>query len=111
MPNRWTNLLGVVTLACIVVVTVTVTVTGLLLMFWYTSSSAATTCTGGYAPLHGAEVSQAFPSTMRISFDVPGGLLIRQAHHWAGLLLPASIIMQILATFFTGAFRRPRRGT
>ena len=47
---------------------------------------------------------------MGITFDVPGGLLIRQAHHWSALLLPASIIMQLLTTFFTGAFRRPRRG-
>ena len=95
-----------VTLACIVVVSVT----GVLLMFWYTPSSDLTTYTGGYVPLHGAEVSKAFASTMRITFEVPGGLLIRQAHHWAALLLPASIIMQILTTFFTGAFRRPRRG-
>ncbi len=106
VPNHWTNLFGVVTLACIVVVFVT----GVILMFWYTPSSATTTYTGDYAPLHGAEVSQAIASTMRISFDIPGGLLIRQAHHWAGLLLPASIIMQLLTTFFTGAFRRPRRG-
>ena len=106
VPNHWTNLFGVVTLACIVVVTVT----GVLLMFWYTPSSDLTTYTGGYVPLHGAEVSKAFASTMHITFEVPGGLLIRQAHHWAGLLLPASIIMQILTTFFTGAFRRPRRG-
>jgi ubiquinol-cytochrome c reductase cytochrome b subunit len=106
VPRHWTNLFGVVTLACIVVVTVT----GLLLMFFYTPSSDPTTYTGGYAPLHGAEVSKAFASTMFITFDLPGGLLIRQAHHWAGLLLPAAIIMQLLTTFFTGAFRRPRRG-
>ena len=106
VPNHWTNLFGVVTLACIVVLMVT----GVLLTFWYTPSSAITIYTGGYIPLVGAEVSQAFASTMRITFEIPGGLLIRQAHHWAGLLLPASIIMQILATFFTGAFRRPRRG-
>ncbi|WP_157008232.1 cytochrome b [Agromyces laixinhei] len=105
VPSHWTNLFGVVTLACIVVITVT----GVLLMFWYTPSSELTTYSGGYAPLHGAEVSKAFASTMHISFEVPGGLLIRQAHHWAGLLLPASIIMQLLTTFFTGAFRRPRR--
>ena len=89
VPRHWTNLFDVVTLASIVVVTVT----GLLLMFFYTPSSDTTTYTGGYAPLHGAEVSKAFASTMGITFDVPGGLLIRQAHHWAGLLLPASIIM------------------
>ena len=105
VPNHWTNLFGVVTLACIIVLIVT----GVLLMFWYTPSSDLTTYTGGYLPLQGAEVSKAFASTMYITFEVPGGLLIRQAHHWAGLLLPASIIMQILTTFFTGAFRRPRR--
>lgn len=105
-PNHWTNLFGVATIACIVVVTLT----GVLLMFFYTPSSAATTYTGDYAPLRGATVSQAFDSTMRVTFDVPGGLLIRQAHHWSGLLLPASIIVQLLASFFTGAFRRPRRG-
>ena len=106
VPNHWTNLFGVVTLACIIVLIVT----GVLLMFWYTPSSDLTTYTGGYLPLHGAEVSKAFASTMHISFEVPGGLLIRQAHHWAALLLPAAIIAQLLATFFTGAFRRPRRG-
>lgn len=106
VPSHWTNLFGVVTLACIVVVTIT----GLWLMFFYTPSGDPTTYEGGYAPLHGAEVSKAFASTMRITFDVPGGLLMRQAHHWAALLLPASIIMQLLTTFFAGGFRRPRRG-
>ncbi|MGR0221308.1 cytochrome bc1 complex cytochrome b subunit [Agromyces sp. ZXT2-6] len=106
VPTHWSNLFGVVTLACLVVVTLT----GLWLMFFYTPSSATTTYRGVYMPLHGAEVSQAFASTMRITFDVPGGLLMRQAHHWAALLLPASIIVQLLTTFFTGAFRRPRRG-
>ncbi|WP_173923279.1 cytochrome b N-terminal domain-containing protein [Agromyces sp. Marseille-P2726] len=105
VPNHWTNLFGIVTVALLTVVTVT----GLLLMFFYTPSSGLTTYTGSYAPLHGAEVSKAFDSTMRLTFDVPGGLLLRQAHHWSGLLLPASIIMQLLTTFFTGGFRRPRR--
>jgi ubiquinol-cytochrome c reductase cytochrome b subunit len=106
IPSHWTNLFGIVTLACIVVVTVT----GLWLMFFYTPSSETVTYSGGYAPLQGAEVSKAFASTMAITFDVPGGLLVRQAHHWAALLLPAAIITQLLTTFFTGAFRRPRRG-
>ncbi|WP_350348908.1 cytochrome b N-terminal domain-containing protein [Agromyces sp. G08B096] len=106
IPLHWTNLFGVVTFACLVVVTVS----GLLLMFFYTPSSELTTYEGGYAPLHGAEVSQAFASTMRLTFEIPGGLLVRQAHHWSALLLPASIIMQLATTFFTGAFRRPRRG-
>ncbi|WP_347978706.1 cytochrome b N-terminal domain-containing protein [Microbacterium sp. ProA8] len=105
VPTHWTNLFGIVTVASIVVVTVT----GILLMFFYTPSSEATVYDGSYAPLHGATVSQAFASTMRVTFDVPGGVVLRQAHHWAALLLPAAIVVQLAATFFTGAFRRPRR--
>jgi ubiquinol-cytochrome c reductase cytochrome b subunit len=41
--------------------------------------------------------------------DVTGGLLLRQAHHWAALMLPGSVALQLLSTFFTGAFRRPRQ--
>lgn len=106
VPTHWTNLFGVVTVACLAVIAVT----GVWLMFFYVPSGDPTTYDGGYAPLHGAEASMAFASTMRITFDVPGGLLMRQAHHWAALLLPASVIMQLLAAFFTGGFRRPRRG-
>lgn len=107
VPLHWTNLFGVVSLAC----TAVLLVTGLVLMFFYTPSSDLVTYHGSYAPLRGAEVSKAFESTMAISFDLRGGLLLRQAHHWAALLLPASIIIQLLVTFFTGGFRRPRRGS
>jgi ubiquinol-cytochrome c reductase cytochrome b subunit len=105
VPTHWTNLFGIITVASLVVVTVT----GVLLMFFYTPSSEGAVYAGSYAPLHGATVSQAFASTMRVTFDVPGGVVLRQAHHWAALLLPAAIIVQLVATFFTGAFRRPRR--
>ncbi|GAA5101134.1 cytochrome bc complex cytochrome b subunit [Microbacterium yannicii] len=105
VPMHWTSLFGVISLASLVVVVVT----GLLLMVFYTPSSAGTIYTGSYAPLHGAVVSKAFASTMNITFDVAGGVILRQAHHWAALLLPAAIIVQLVATFFTGAFRRPRR--
>jgi ubiquinol-cytochrome c reductase cytochrome b subunit len=103
---HWTSLFGVVSAAALVVVTVT----GVLLMFFYTPSGASTTYVGSYAPLHGTEVSHAFASTMHVTFDVPGGQVLRQSHHWAGLLLPASIVLQLVTTFFTGGFRRPRRG-
>jgi ubiquinol-cytochrome c reductase cytochrome b subunit len=106
VPNHWTNLFGIVTAACIVVLFGT----GIVLMFFYTPSNEVVTYAGSYAPLHGAEVSKAFDSTMRVTFDVPGGLLVRQAHHWAALLLPVAVIVQMLSIFFTGGFRRPRRG-
>jgi ubiquinol-cytochrome c reductase cytochrome b subunit len=96
---------GIVSLACIAVIFVT----GVLLMFFYSPSSTPVTYQGAYSPLDGATMSKAMRSTLTISFDVRGGLLVRQAHHWAALLLPASVILQLLTTFFTGAFRRPRR--
>jgi len=45
---------------------------------------------------------------MDISFDIRGGLLVRQIHHWAALLFVASIGLHMLRVFFTGAFRKPR---
>jgi ubiquinol-cytochrome c reductase cytochrome b subunit len=105
VPTHWTGLFGVITMACVVVLLVS----GVFLMFFYTPSSATVTYRGGYAPLHGVEMSKAFASTLGVSFDVRGGLLLRQAHHWAALLLPAALILQLAATFFTGAFRRPRQ--
>lgn len=105
VPLHWSNLFGVVALACLGVITVT----GAALMFHYTPSSATVVYEGAYPTLHGAEVSKAFASTMHVSFEVPGGLALRQAHHWAALLLPAALLAQLLVTFFTGAFRRPRR--
>ena len=63
---------------------------------------------GSYAPLRGVEVSAAYDSVMRISFDVKGGLLIRQMHHWAALVFVGAIALHMARVFFTGAFRRPR---
>lgn len=105
VPVHWSNMFGAVALACLAVITVT----GVVLMFHYTPSGAIVEYTGRYPTLHGAEVSQAFASTLHLSFEVPGGLVLRQAHHWAALLLPAALLAQLLVTFFTGAFRRPRR--
>jgi ubiquinol-cytochrome c reductase cytochrome b subunit len=103
-PLRWSNLFGVVSFACVVVLFVS----GAYLMFFYSPSSTLVTYRGGYAPLDGVTMSRAYQSTLAISFDVRGGLLVRQVHHWAALLLPASVIVQTLVTYFTGGFRRPR---
>ncbi len=63
---------------------------------------------GSYVPLKGIEMSVAMASTLDISFDIRGGLLMRQVHHWAALLFVASIGLHMLRIFFTGAFRKPR---
>ena len=50
----------------------------------------------------------AYASALHISFDVRGGLLMRQIHHWAALIFMAAIVVHLLRVFFTGAFRKPR---
>lgn len=105
IPLHWTNLFGVITVAGVAVLFIT----GILLMVAYAPSSDSITYRGPYSPLVGATVSRAFESVMRVSFEVPGGLLLRQLHHWAALMVPASIMLQLLVSYFTGAFRRPRR--
>jgi ubiquinol-cytochrome c reductase cytochrome b subunit len=104
-PNHWSFLFGVVTVACLAVLTLT----GVVLMYFYDPAATTVRYQGSYPPLRGVEMSRALESTLRISFEARAGLLVRQTHHWAALLLPASVIMQLLTTFFTGAFRRPRQ--
>ncbi|GAA4166358.1 cytochrome bc complex cytochrome b subunit [Gryllotalpicola daejeonensis] len=104
---HWTDIFGITTVASLAVLFLT----GILLMFVYVPSSDQVVYDGPWLPLVGQHVSKAYASTMRISLEVRGGLLLRQAHHWAALLLPASVIMQLLTAFFTGAFRRPRRAS
>ena len=59
-------------------------------------------------PLKGVADERGLPSTLNISFDIRGGLLIRQIHHWAALLFVVSIFVHMFRVFFTGAFRKPR---
>src|SRR6185436_10344274 len=65
---------------------------------------------GSYVKLDGITMSQAYQSTLRISFDVRGGLLIRQIHHWAADLFMAAIIVHMLRVFFTGGLPQAPRG-
>lgn len=104
-PTRWTRLWGTVSIACFTVLLLT----GVVLMLAYEPSGQPLVYRGSYAPLRGVTSSAAYASVLHLSLDVPGGLLVRQAHHWAALLLPASLLLQLASTFFTGAFRRPHR--
>ncbi|MFI6737132.1 cytochrome bc complex cytochrome b subunit [Nonomuraea sp. NPDC050451] len=89
---------------------VVLAVTGAVLMVFYNPSMSAVTYDGSYGPLRGLFVSKAFDSTMHLSLEVRGGLLIRQVHHWAALVFVAAVVLQLLRMFLTGAFRRPRTG-
>ncbi|MGW0705529.1 cytochrome bc1 complex cytochrome b subunit [Streptomyces sp. NPDC002643] len=106
-PDHWSFLLGEICLYSFVIVVVT----GVYLTLFFHPSMNEVVYQGGYAPLRGQRVSEAFDSTMRISFDVRGGLLIRQAHHWGALVFVAAMLVHMMRVFFTGAFRKPREIT
>jgi ubiquinol-cytochrome c reductase cytochrome b subunit len=103
-PEHWSFMLGEIALWSFVVLLLT----GVFLTFWFVPSMGEVTYHGSYTPLNGVEMSQAFESTLRISFDIRGGLLIRQIHHWAAALFIAAMILHMLRVFFTGAYRKPR---
>ena len=103
-PDHWSFLLGEVALFCYVVLVAT----GVFLTFFFAADSRPVTYDGPYPPLRGTEVSAAFDSVMRLSFEVRAGLLMRQIHHWAAVVFVASIVIHVCRIFFTGAFRRPR---
>ncbi|WP_104119211.1 ubiquinol-cytochrome c reductase cytochrome b subunit [Arthrobacter sp. B1805] len=103
-PDHWTFMFGEVALYTFVILLIT----GTFLTFFYDPSMAETHYNGSYLPLRGVEMSVAYASSLDISFDVRGGLFMRQLHHWAALLFAASVAVHMLRVFFTGAFRRPR---
>jgi ubiquinol-cytochrome c reductase cytochrome b subunit len=103
-PDHWSFMLGEVAMYSFVVLLIS----GTFLTFFYQPSMAAVHYEGSYAPLKGAEMSIAYASSLDISFDIRGGLLMRQVHHWAALLFVAAAGLHMLRVFFTGAFRKPR---
>ncbi|MFD6816407.1 cytochrome bc complex cytochrome b subunit [Microbacterium sp. NPDC060132] len=103
-PDHWSFMLGEIALWAFVVVFIT----GTFLTFFFQASMVPTHYTGAYAPMRGMEMTAAFDSALRISFDIRGGLLVRQMHHWAALVFVAGIGLHMLRVFFTGAFRKPR---
>ncbi|MBA2313140.1 MAG: cytochrome bc complex cytochrome b subunit [Actinobacteria bacterium] len=103
-PDHWSFLLGEVALFCFVVLLAT----GVFLTLFYRPDSVPVEYQGPYGPLRGQEMSAAYESVMRLSFEVRAGLVMRQIHHWAALVFVASIVLHMGRVFFTGAFRRPR---
>ncbi len=103
-PDHWSFMLGEVALYSLVVLLLT----GTFLTFWFVPSMGQVVYQDSYLPLQGVTMSEAYRSTVEISFDVRGGLLIRQIHHWAALFFTVAITVHMMRVFFTGAFRKPR---
>jgi ubiquinol-cytochrome c reductase cytochrome b subunit len=103
-PDHWSFLLGEIALYSFLILLLS----GTYLTFFFDASMREVVYDGTYAPLRGVEMSAAYDSALKLSFDVRGGLFMRQLHHWAALLFVAAIVVHLLRIFFTGAFRRPR---
>lgn len=103
-PDHWSFLLGEIALFSFVLLLLS----GVFLTLWFKPSMSHVIYDGAYTPLRDVGMSEAFASTLDISFEVRGGLLMRQVHHWAALLFLAAMSAHMLRVFFTGAFRKPR---
>jgi ubiquinol-cytochrome c reductase cytochrome b subunit len=103
-PDHWSFMLGEIALWSFVILLLT----GTFLSLFFVPSMNDVVYHGSYVKLHGIRMSEAYESTLSISFDVRGGLLMRQIHHWAADLFMASLIIHMLRVFFTGAYRKPR---
>lgn len=103
-PDHWSFMLGEVTLYSFVILLLS----GTFLTLWFDPSMELVKYEGSYHEMHGVWMSRAFESTLHLSFDVPGGLLMRQIHHWSALFFVAAMVVHMFRVFFTGAFRKPR---
>ena len=103
-PDHWSFMLGEIALYSFIVVLLS----GVFLTLFFKPSMVEVIYDGSYVPLQGVKMSEAYASSLDISFDIRGGLLLRQMHHWAALIFVAAIAVHMFRVFFTGAFRKPR---
>ncbi|HUA95426.1 MAG TPA: ubiquinol-cytochrome c reductase cytochrome b subunit [Acidimicrobiales bacterium] len=103
-PDHWSFMLGEIALYSFVVLVAT----GIFLTLYYVPSQATVIYHGPYKPLDGVRMSEAYQSSINLSFSVRAGLLMRQMHHWSADIFVGSIVVHMARIFFTGAFRKPR---
>jgi ubiquinol-cytochrome c reductase cytochrome b subunit len=103
-PDHWSFMLGEIALWSFVVLLLT----GTFLTLWFKPSMTEIVYNGSYDQLRGVAMSESYASSLDISFDVRGGLLMRQIHHWSAMLFIASMFVHMMRVYFTGAFRKPR---
>lgn len=103
-PDHWSFMFGEVALYSFVILLIS----GTFLTMFFDPTMEEVIYNGPYEPMQGMHMSRAFESTLEISFEVKGGLLFRQMHHWAALVFMVAIFVHMFRVFFTGAFRKPR---
>ena len=70
-PDHWSFMLGEVALYSFIIIILT----GVYLTLFFHPSMNEVEYHGSYVPMQGVQMSEAFASTLDISFDVRGGLL------------------------------------
>ena len=103
-PTHWSFMLGEVALYSFIILLLT----GIYLALFFDPSITKVIYDGAYTPLNGVEMSRAYATALDISFEVRGGLFVRQMHHWGALMFMLAMVAHMGRIFFTGAFRRPR---
>jgi len=103
-PDHWSFMLGEIALWSFVILLLT----GTYLALFFDPSMSQLVYHGSYTKLDGITMSHAYETTLNISFDIRGGLLMRQVHHWSAILFMIAIMAHMLRVFFTGAYRKPR---
>src|SRR5690349_25026571 len=73
-PDHWSFLLGEIALYSFVVLLLT----GTFIALFFDPSAKEVEYNGSYTPLKGVLMSQAYNTALNISFDVRGGLVMRQ---------------------------------
>ena len=86
-PTHWSFLLGEIALYSFVILLVS----GVYLTLFFDPSMSEVIYDGAYQPLNGVMMTKAYATTLDISFEVRGGLFVRQIHHWAALLFAAAV--------------------
>ena len=103
-PDNWSFMIGEIALYSFIILLLT----GTYLTLFFHDSTTEVIYHGSYVRLQDVPMSDAYASTLNISFDVRAGLVMRQIHHWAALLFIAGMAVHACRVFFTGAFRKPR---
>jgi len=104
-PTHWSFLLGEMALYSFIVLLLS----GTFLTFFFDPSMTEVTYNGAYQNLRGVEMSRAYETSLNLSFEVRGGLFIRQIHHWAALLFLASMVVHLLRNFSRAPSASPVR--
>src|SRR5687767_12729657 len=88
-PDHWSFMLGEIALYSFILLLLT----GTFLALFFDPSMAEVVYDGSYTPLRGVEMSRAYETSLNLSFDVRGGLIMRQIHHWSALMFMAAILV------------------